>query len=420
MMMGRGIATWAWLLAVALLAACGRPTDEDLARATLTAMSGAAAQATTPAPAADTPVPATNTPAQPFEGGMCQGRIAFIRRDAGSVGIYTVRADGGELTEVLADVGSTYSLSWSRGGTRGAYAAQVSGSYGVFVFDRRGLVRRLSVGGSGSDLAWSPNGEQIVLNDWEGLGTELYVVDAESGESRQLTDSVSHKTGPAWSPDGRWIAFTMLDGRNQGDVWVMPAPGGAGGPVNLTQHPANDCCVAWSPDSTRLAFLSSRTDEGTQPAGSLVRTGYGMGPRAGASGPRPLTTVVPEPPQDVYLVDPDGGGLRKLTGSQGHVRDLAWSPDGRWLAYVSDRHAGQEIYLIDVAGGEEARLTQNDWRDFAPVWSPDGACLAFVSYRQDAYGIYLLAVPAEPGAEPGEPWKLVEGGTSSGGFGWSP
>jgi TolB protein len=472
--MRRGIVRLVWLFAAALLAACGPPTDVDPAGATLTAMVAAVASPDTPEPAADTPTPAapgaslpsggtptpltltptpltltptpltltptpataSGTPPPAAQAAACQGQIVFIRRDKSDYGIYTINADGSEMAELVADPGSLYDLSVSPDGARIVYAAQKNGAYGVFVADSSGQVQRLGVGGYGSEPTWSPDGEQILLHDWQGLGTELYVVDAGSGESQQITDSSAHKTGPAWSPDGDWIAYTMLDSYNQGDVWVMPAPGGAAADgddeaVNLTQHPAHDCCVAWSPDGTRLAFLSSRADEGAQPAGAgafaayrwtetLVRTAYKASPLTVENAPRPLTTVISEPPHDIYLVGRDGGGLLNLTGGPSRESDPAWAPDGRRLAYVSNRDGNHEIYVANADGSGQMRLTHSLGNDYAPLWSPDGACLAFASYEGGDYGIYLLPVPSEPDAGPVEPWKLVDGGNANGGLQWVP
>ncbi|MEJ2210175.1 MAG: hypothetical protein P8129_14225 [Anaerolineae bacterium] len=407
-----GIATLVFLLAAALSAACGPATDVGPGGPTLTAMDDTLRPSDTPGRPSATPASATP---EPMAGaGACQGRLTFIRRDGGEVGIYAIEADGSGLGRMVADPGSIYSFRLSPDGGRLVYAAQKDGKYGVFVAGSDGQVRRLEFGGSQADPTWSADGTQILLVANQGLQIELYTLDPGGGEPQRLTDSALQKTGPAWSPDGERIAFTMLDGYNQGDVWVMPAPPGTGEALNLTQDPAHDCCVAWSPDSQRLAFLSSRSGEGTRPTGGLVQVAYG------ATGPRPLTTVVPEAPQDVYVVARDGSGLRNLTEDQGHERDLAWSPDGRWLAYVSDQDGGQEIYLIDVDGGGRLRLTHDQWRDLSPAWSPDGGCLAFVSSRDGAYGIYLLEVLREPGVAPGEAWKLVDGGTSQGGLGWIP
>lgn len=410
--MRRGIVLLACLFAAALLAACGLPTDANPSRATLTAMSNVLLPSVTPVPASATPQPTAGD-------ALYQGWILFARRNGSASGIYKVRPDGSGLARAVVDLSQPYSASVSPDGRRLAYVAQKDGSYGVFIADVGGPARRLDVGGSGSALAWSPDGEKVVLSAREGLGTELYVLDVKGGEPQQLTDSALHKTGPAWSSDGGWIAFTMLDNRNQGEVWVMPAPGGAGEPVNLTQHPANDCCLAWSPDSRRLAFLSSRAGEGVVPVGDLVRTAYGAGLDS-AAAPRPLTTVVPEAPQDIYVVDRDGSGLRNLTGDRGRERGLAWSPGGRRLAYASDQEGGWEIYVMDVDAGGRVRLTRDEWPDSYPVWSPDGSRLAFISYREDGYGIYLVDLPAEPGGQPGEPWKLVKIGISNGVLAWSP
>jgi TolB protein len=152
----------------------------------------------------------------------------------------------------------------------------------------------------------------------------------------------------------------------------------------------------------------------------LVHAAYESSVLAEANIPRPLTTVLSEQPRDIYLMAQDGSGLANLTSGQGREKEPAWSPDGNRLAFVSDRDGNHEIYVMNDDGSDLVRLTDNSEDDFHPVWSPDGTCLAFVSYREGAYGIYLLPVPTAPGTKVGEPWKLVDGGTSGGGLDWAP
>lgn len=426
-------ALWIWLLAAALLAACSPPTDRQVDRLTPTASDASLPSGGTPALPSSTPDSVSGTPIPAAQAAACQGQIAFIRRDKSDYGIYTVQADGSDLVELVADPGSVYTLSVSPDGAHLLYVAQKEGAFGVYIADRRGQERDLGFGGYEADPSWAADGEHVLVVDRKDYRTNLYLVGLDGGEPQQLTESASHKTGPAWSPDGSWIAFTMLDAYNQGDVWLLPASGIAGAPaaVNLTQNPAHDCCVAWSPDGTRLAFLSSRADEGARPSTgdvyaayrwteTLVRVAYEAGSLAPAPASRPLTTVISQPPRDIYLLAPDGGGLLNLTSGAGREGDPAWSPDGRRLVFVSDRDGNKEIYMATADGSGEVRLTRNADDDFSPLWSSDGGCLAFVSYREGAYGIYLLPVPAGVDAEPIAPWKLVDGGTSSGGLDWLP
>ena len=134
----------------------------------------------------------------------------------------------------------------------------------------RNLTAKLAVGirpsqGPGSDPAWSPDGQMIAFarlnpgprSDFPaGLGEPIYVVKADGSRLRNLTPKpVGDYADPAWSPDGRKIAFvSKRDGNSE--VYVMNANGK--GQRNLTRNPAFDADPAWSPDGRKIAFASNR------------------------------------------------------------------------------------------------------------------------------------------------------------------
>jgi TolB protein len=155
-------------------------------------------------------------------------------------------------------------------------------------------------------------------------------------------------TRPAISPDGRWIAFTML-----GDVWVARADGMD--LRNLTQTPGEDGYPAWSPDGAQIAFASDRDGD-----------------------------------DEIFVVNVDGTALLQVTNDPGDDNGPAWTPDGARIGFSSDRGGDFDIYVVTLIGGSLANLTQTPGSDYLPAWSHNGQTVAFGSTRDGGNFLYLM------------------------------
>jgi Tol biopolymer transport system component len=178
--------------------------------------------------------------------------------------------------------------------------------------------------------AWSPDGRRIAF---EGSTNGIYVVNADGSGQRMLARRGSD---PAWSPDGRTIAFMW-----RFHIYVMNADG--------TEHRAlmrlwngKRASLAWSPDGRKLAFLAG----GGPVVDDLLR---------GGCGAPPVYCF------NLYVVNSDGSGLRNLTSKlagqgfgAGLASDPVWSPDGRKIAFLSKRDGNWEVYVINVAGRDDS------------------------------------------------------------------
>ena len=193
--------------------------------------------------------------------------------------------------------------------------------------------------------AGAPKTAQIVFTAYgrDGNQADIYVMDINGGRQRNLTKhAIADEVHPAWSPDGRKIAF--VSGRDgNSNIYVMDADGK--NVHQLTDHPVSDTNPAWSPNGQEIAFQSTRD-------GNI----------------------------DIYVMDTNGGNIRRLTHRLAFDITPAWSPNGRKIAFVSyGSGVNFAIYIMDADGSDIERLT-NYPAEF-PVWSPDGKQLAFDSNK---------------------------------------
>jgi Tol biopolymer transport system component len=299
------------------------------------------------------------------------GEIAFTVHDGGWNEIWLMAADGSErqrLTEAEPpgnDAAGSGSPAWSPDGTQIAFAAQTGTleedqrMTEIYVMRADGTDRRRLTTNEALDASpsWSPDGERIAFTriTEPGSGTArsgIFVVDAGGGNELQLTHAAlpSVDAGPAWSPDGSEIAFTRAapsagsDDPRAGIYAVSPE---GGEPRKLADDGAEP---DWSPDGTRIAFTSYRDGFG--------RTCF---QECSTSG-------------EIYVLDVDSGEARRLTESKANEGSPAWSPDGDFIAFVSDRsnpeaHAN-EIYVMTASGDGVRRVTENTVWDTEPAWRP--------------------------------------------------
>jgi Tol biopolymer transport system component len=162
--------------------------------------------------------------------------------------------------------------------------------------------------------------------------------------------------------------------------------------------------AAVSPDGGTLLAIAVREQGGEHGEQMvLVPMGGGAARPLGPAGPRARSAawspdgrwVVFESDRasfrDLYRIGPDGSGLRRLTENREGNFDPAVSPDGRWIAFASSRDGDAEIYVMRADGGGQRRLTAFHRDDWEPRWSPDGRTLAFLSNREGADRVFLVS-----------------------------
>jgi Tol biopolymer transport system component len=283
----------------------------------------------------------------PIDVSSLQGRIVF---SSGIEDIYTVNADGSALRRVTMSKAREFDPTWSPDGRAIAYRHQMGDDTTTEIFvmnadgsHRQNLTRNKGVADWGPD--WSPDGKWIAWNTDSdtGLGFDLGLIHPD-GTGRRAVKPGEFVEYPAWSPNGRRIAFMgqVAEEGSQYDIFVMNADGTH--VRRLTKSPGDDGWPAWSPDGRQIVFSSVRDDCAYSNAKDCLSTGD-----VGAW-------------HTLYLMNPDGTDQRRLSRTFGQFAE--WSPDGRYILFAPHlnviRPDGSGLVRIAVEG-TPAEPEMPDW-----------------------------------------------------------
>jgi len=247
----------------------------------------------------------------------------------------------------------------------------------------------------------SPDGKQIAfywdINDM----SNLYVMSTDGGWAQQLTfdrDPVPYWSDgvPQWSPDGQWIAYTDKD-----HIWIISPSGGK--PEKITDMVKGASSPRWLPDSQHLIISMSLGERGhlvlTDQSGKTFRrltdgTGHAHSPNIAPDGVHIVYVHQPLDDfnrSDIRLLNIETGDIRELTGTPNlHDASPKWSPDGKTVAFVSERPGFHQLFLYDVISGEERQLTDIQHDLYEHQWSPDGTQIVAIRNNLGVYELVLI------------------------------
>jgi Tol biopolymer transport system component len=332
------------LLALGWLTACAGVQDTSppttiIERATATKKNEVTQVEGTPT---EITVPTTTPIEIPFLSGG--GRIAFASERDGTLDIYVMDVDTGNMTRLTHTPAHDSGPAWSPDGTKIAFMSEQDGNHDIYVMDSDGsnVTRLTNDPASEHGAAWSPNGEGITfVSDREG-NYDIYIMDSDGSNVTRLTDNPASDANAAWSPDGTQIVFASDRGGNL-DIYVMNSDGS--NVTRLTDSPAQDVDPAWSPDGKQIVFVSNRDD----PNPAILSSGTN---------------------REIYLMKVDGSSPIRLTDNPAYDIAASWSPDGNQIIFVSTRDGDFRIYVMNADGSNQTRLTNDSVLEETPAWLP--------------------------------------------------
>jgi TolB protein len=278
------------------------------------------------------------------------------------------------------------------GGGKIAFVSDRDGNSEIYIMNANGSgVTRLTNNSAVDTYPdWSPDGKHIAFEsnredpdpaNCNPCNYKIYIMNADGSGVTRLTNNSASDYVPAWSPDGKHIAFhSKRDGNRE--IYIMNADGS--GQTRLTSNTAEDYEAKWSPDGKHIAFYSTRDDPNPDSCDNICKT-------------------------EIYIMNTDGSGVTRLTNNSDFDESPVWSPDGKYIAFDSTQGDPDpakcsscfwNIYIMNADGSVVTPLTNNSGNNFYPAWSPDGKHIAFSSERDDPnrstcsdkcnYDIYIM------------------------------
>ena len=199
--------------------------------------------------------------------------------------------------------------------------------------------------------AWSTDGRWMAFTSFKAGNPDLYIRDLKQGQEIKVSKPGINST-PAWAP-GKFEMAATMSFSGDSEIYLLT---GAGKIIKrLTQSHGIDTTPSWSPDGKKIAFESARSGNA-----------------------------------QIYIKDLVSGTVRRLTYEGTKNTQPSWSPRGDKIAYTSEMSGGNNIFVIGLDGQDPVQLTYDSGNNEAATWSPDGSLIAFSSNREGPSRIYVM------------------------------
>ena len=259
-------------------------------------------------------------------------RVVFLAdRDGDTSQVWVIGTDGNGSKRLTVTPGRKETPRWSRDGKLVQYRTRQRDSLFLWSMPATGGKPSLTAAIQARTAAWSNDG-RLVAYTWPAYARNKIMVGRADGRAAvAVTDSIAGYFNIAWSPDDQQLAATFRDTTNDLQVWVMDADGRRGRPLTHFASTERPQMPAWSPDGKKIALQAGPVDRSDS-----------------------TTTRV-----HLWIVDVATAEATQVTKGEGHADESpAWFPDGKRLAFQSDRSGAMEIWVVNVDGSGERQITR--------------------------------------------------------------